>query len=1152
MDDSQVATGAPSPPVMPLALHVRRASGPVVGRQVELGAIGQELASARTGRLTALTLEGEPGIGKTRLLLAAAELAAADGFTALAVDRRRGDPRSLPPRPRASSPLRPRSGTRSNGAREQSSVCARRDLGPRRPGARDARTRSEAPSRVRPGRRRHPRPGDCRSLSRCSSTTSSGPTRTACACSATSSAPTPTCPIFLGLTTRRGGAGRGQRGRDAPRRHGADGPGAPPQARAVHAAGDGRVPPAGARREGQPLERGDHARAGGGRRLHRRGTGPDVPRDGDDPGGRRRVDARPERRAAAPVRRAHADPAPRRPPARRDEAGPRRRGDPRSKLQPPGSPLDQAATSARTRTVQPRRCLPSRSRAGGRGRPDRRAPRRIAPRTTASPTTRSASSPLRCSPPSGGGRSTRPSSTCLPPTAIRRPRACPCSRITRSPPETRDAPCASRSRRPAAALEARAPEEALRIVDQALPAASAAAGPGRAAHLPGRRPSACCAARPTGSKASRSSRRWRRRWATPTSSWTSSSAALLRCACPGTRTGLRSWRGRCARLATSAATARPSSPPAWSWGRTCCGRPLGRVVQRAERGRHRGRRRGLRARRASSPRSWATIGCPCRRAPRARRHLDRQGAAVVHGPGVERGEDVEIAARVAAGETPTRSSPTRLIAASLEEGVARYERAIELFEQVGDRRGVMSAIIARAYVSFGLDIHMLGAARRIEEIRRLAAQLTSLTTGERARHGRGTDALRRPGLRPREGRSRPRALARRGGSPRRHACSATGHSSSPRPRGVALTHLELGELEQAERWLDRAAEAAAIAPTPLRARQLETCARNDMRRGWRRRGDARAPRAGSSAGDGAGTPCGPVRGAREARPGGGAARRRPRRRGAARAGRAVGEGRRRAPAASCRATRRGARRRMRHSPRSRSRAGDMEAAIEAARSAHRGAHGCDTSRIRSCRSSCRLPVPSSRRESTKSASSSGSYLTTQAALIAQRTRGRGRSRALVPRPDRAESCRGSPGGRTTIEPVDRRAGWRPGGRRRRGRYAPALAPDRGADEPGDRGRARSGRGGRCTAARGDVREDRGVVARGGRRVRVPRGGGVRRASSPSRPPSLHRRRELHHDRPHRLRLAEGRLGQGGRRRSGERRGGAPARRPPRRAPPRRS
>src|SRR5262249_53338989 len=72
-------------PVSPLALHVRRVGGSVVGRKVELGAIRQELTSAKAGRLAALTLEGEPGIGKTRLLLAAAELAAAEGSTPLAV-----------------------------------------------------------------------------------------------------------------------------------------------------------------------------------------------------------------------------------------------------------------------------------------------------------------------------------------------------------------------------------------------------------------------------------------------------------------------------------------------------------------------------------------------------------------------------------------------------------------------------------------------------------------------------------------------------------------------------------------------------------------------------------------------------------------------------------------------------------------------------------------------------------------------------------------------------------------------------------------------------------------------------------------------------------------------------------------------------------
>jgi predicted ATPase len=79
--------GALDPLVQPqcsLAVQLRRATGPVIGRSAELEAISQELNEA-TSRLAAVTLEGEPGIGKTRLLLAAAELAAEKGFTCVAV-----------------------------------------------------------------------------------------------------------------------------------------------------------------------------------------------------------------------------------------------------------------------------------------------------------------------------------------------------------------------------------------------------------------------------------------------------------------------------------------------------------------------------------------------------------------------------------------------------------------------------------------------------------------------------------------------------------------------------------------------------------------------------------------------------------------------------------------------------------------------------------------------------------------------------------------------------------------------------------------------------------------------------------------------------------------------------------------------------------
>ena len=85
MIDETQALGAVLQPLSPLALHVRRTSGPVVGRQTEQAAVRQELAVAEGGRLAALTIEGEPGIGKTRLLLAAEQVAVERGFTPIVV-----------------------------------------------------------------------------------------------------------------------------------------------------------------------------------------------------------------------------------------------------------------------------------------------------------------------------------------------------------------------------------------------------------------------------------------------------------------------------------------------------------------------------------------------------------------------------------------------------------------------------------------------------------------------------------------------------------------------------------------------------------------------------------------------------------------------------------------------------------------------------------------------------------------------------------------------------------------------------------------------------------------------------------------------------------------------------------------------------------
>jgi DNA-binding CsgD family transcriptional regulator len=188
---------------------------------------------------------------------------------------------------------------------------------------------------------------------------------------------------------------------------------------------------------------------------------------------------------------------------------------------------------------------------------------------------------------------------------------------------------------------------------------------------------------------------------------------------------------------------------------------------------------------------------------------------------LEHGHDGMIMSRIAAGESAHDVLPDMPFAPFVHEGVARYERAIALFEEVGDRRGVMSAIIARAYVDFAIDIHLFGAAKRIEEIRRLTAQLASLTReSERAAVEAqmlyGVQVFARakgvPDLALSRGEEAHR-LARLLGDRSLEFATAV---------GLGVTSLELGDLGRAERWIDCAAETASVAPTPLRARQLET------------------------------------------------------------------------------------------------------------------------------------------------------------------------------------------------------------------------------------------------------------------------------------------------------------------------------------------
>ena len=189
---------------------------------------------------------------------------------------------------------------------------------------------------------------------------------------------------------------------------------------------------------------------------------------------------------------------------------------------------------------------------------------------------------------------------------------------------------------------------------------------------------------------------------------------------------------------------------------------------------------------------------------------------------IQAGEHFDIFARAASGEDLDQIIQDTPAAAMAGSAGQRFQRALELFEKVGDRRGAMSTIIAMAYLSWGADIHLgPGAARHIEEIRRLASRMESLTKeSERAlAEGQmlyGVHVFSRAKV-------IPDLAISRGEETYRHA-RVTGDRSLEfqGAGGTALAYLDLGEIDQAKAWLDRAAAAAAEAPTPVRARQLET------------------------------------------------------------------------------------------------------------------------------------------------------------------------------------------------------------------------------------------------------------------------------------------------------------------------------------------
>ena len=185
------------------------------------------------------------------------------------------------------------------------------------------------------------------------------------------------------------------------------------------------------------------------------------------------------------------------------------------------------------------------------------------------------------------------------------------------------------------------------------------------------------------------------------------------------------------------------------------------------------------------------------------------------------GQGPALARRLQHGETIEQIVAGLPLGALVSEANELLARALELFEKLDDRSGVMSTIIAMAYVSYAPMIHLGSSARHLEEIKRVISRQSDMVAeSERALselhllygihvYGRGKSL---PDV----------ALSR--GEEAFHTAKRMGRPAIQfgAAGGLALTHLQLGEVTPAERWLDQAAEVAATAPTPTRSRQLET------------------------------------------------------------------------------------------------------------------------------------------------------------------------------------------------------------------------------------------------------------------------------------------------------------------------------------------
>ena len=160
------------------------------------------------------------------------------------------------------------------------------------------------------------------------------------------------------------------------------------------------------------------------------------------------------------------------------------------------------------------------------------------------------------------------------------------------------------------------------------------------------------------------------------------------------------------------------------------------------------------------------------------------------------------------------------VSESLEGARELIQEAVEAYEKLGDQRGLMSSLIALAYANI-LEETRYGHAGRIEQIRLLRRNLKRLTSeSERAE----SDAYMLFSIQVYARSHGPLDLALLRGAEAYDAARALGNRSLElyAAGGEALTYAMLGQIVEADAWLDKAGAAALVTTDSLPDRQLET------------------------------------------------------------------------------------------------------------------------------------------------------------------------------------------------------------------------------------------------------------------------------------------------------------------------------------------